>query len=54
MKKFNVYDKFNLSDINKQVLKQWEEGNAFIRDHGPEAFWEAFQRKPHYQAYKEE
>ena len=37
-----------------QVLKQWEEGNAFIRDHGPEAFWEAFQRKPHYQAYKEE
>ena len=29
MKKFNVYDKFNLSDINKQVLKQWEESNLF-------------------------
>ena len=29
MKKFNVYDKFNLSDINKQVLEQWEASNLF-------------------------
>ena len=29
MKKFNVYDKFNLSDINKEVLKQWKSTALF-------------------------
>lgn len=29
MRKFNIYDKFNLSDINKQVLQQWKESNLF-------------------------
>ncbi len=29
MKKFNVYDKFNLSDVNKQVLEQWKASNLF-------------------------
>ena len=29
MKKFNVYDSFNLSDINKQVLAQWKENDLF-------------------------
>ncbi len=24
MKKFNEYNKFNLSDINKEVLKKWD------------------------------
>ena len=29
MKKFNEYNKFNLSDINKEVLKKWDEENVF-------------------------
>ena len=29
MKKFNEYNKFNLSDINKDVLKKWDEENVF-------------------------
>lgn len=29
MKKFNVYDKFNLSDINKEVLEQWKKTGLF-------------------------
>lgn len=29
MKKFNVYDKFNLSSINKEVLQQWKEAGLF-------------------------
>lgn len=29
MKKFNVYDNFNLSAINKQVLAEWEKANLF-------------------------
>ena len=29
MKKFNVYDKFNLSDINKEVLEQWKKADLF-------------------------
>ncbi len=29
MKKFNVYDKLNLSDVNKQVLEQWKASNLF-------------------------
>lgn len=29
MKKFNEYNKFNLSDINKEVLRQWNEENLF-------------------------
>jgi len=37
-----------------QVLRQWVEGSAFIRDHGIEAFWEEYHRKSHYRAYKEE
>ena len=28
-KKFNVYDKFNLSDINKDVLEQWKASGLF-------------------------
>ncbi|MBQ4138802.1 MAG: class I tRNA ligase family protein, partial [Muribaculaceae bacterium] len=31
MKKFNEYNKFNLSDVNKDVLKQWDEENVFAR-----------------------
>lgn len=30
-KKFNVYDRFNLSDINKQVLSRWLEEGLFER-----------------------
>ena len=29
MKKFNEYNKFNLSDINKEILKKWDEENVF-------------------------
>ncbi|MBO4722170.1 MAG: isoleucine--tRNA ligase [Muribaculaceae bacterium] len=29
MKKFNEYNKFNLSDINKEVLKKWDEESVF-------------------------
>ncbi|MCM1293730.1 MAG: isoleucine--tRNA ligase [Bacteroides sp.] len=29
MKKFNVYDKFNLSEINKDVLAQWTDARLF-------------------------
>ncbi len=29
MKKFNEYNKFNLSDINKEVLKKWDEEDVF-------------------------
>ena len=29
MKEFNEYNKFNLSDINKEVLKKWDEENVF-------------------------
>ena len=29
MKKFNEYTKFNLSEINKEMLKQWEENHLF-------------------------
>ncbi|MBO4996216.1 MAG: isoleucine--tRNA ligase [Muribaculaceae bacterium] len=29
MKKFNEYDNFNLSQINKDVLKKWNESNLF-------------------------
>lgn len=29
MKKFNVYDSFNLSQINKDVLRQWQQKNLF-------------------------
>ena len=28
-KKFNIYDKFNLSEINKEVLAQWNAANLF-------------------------
>lgn len=28
-KKYNVYDKFNLSDINKQQLARWKEEGLF-------------------------
>ena len=31
MKKFNEYNGFNLSDINKEVLQQWDEENVFGR-----------------------
>ena len=31
MKKFNEYNKFNLSDINKEVLKKWDEENVFSK-----------------------
>ncbi len=31
MKKFNEYNKFNLSDINKEVLKKWDEENVFAK-----------------------
>ena len=31
MKKFNEYSKFNLSDVNKDVLKQWDSENVFAR-----------------------
>ncbi len=31
MKKFNEYSKFNLSDVNKGVLKQWDSENVFAR-----------------------
>jgi len=31
MKKFNEYNKFNLSDINKDVLKKWDEENVFSK-----------------------
>ena len=31
MKKFNEYNGFNLSDINKEVLKQWDEEDVFSR-----------------------
>ena len=29
MKKFNEYNRFNLSDINKEVLQQWNDKNLF-------------------------
>ena len=29
MKKFNEYNKFNLSDINKEVLERWNRDNLF-------------------------
>ncbi len=29
MAKFNVYKQFNLSDINKEVVKQWKKDNTF-------------------------
>ena len=29
MKKFNEYNKFNLSDINKLVLEKWDQENVF-------------------------
>ena len=29
MKKFNVYDNFNLSSVNKDVLSRWQEQNLF-------------------------
>ena len=40
MKKFNEYNKFNLSDINKEVLKKWDEEEVFnksieVRDGAP-------------------
>ena len=28
-RKFNEYSKFNLSDINKEILKKWDEENVF-------------------------
>ncbi len=31
MKKFNEYSKFNLSDINKEVLKKWDEEDVFTK-----------------------
>ena len=31
MKKFNEYNKFNLSDINKEVLRKWDEENVFSK-----------------------
>lgn len=31
MKKFNVYDNFNLSNINKEVLEQWKNSDLFRR-----------------------
>ena len=31
MKKFNEYSKFNLSDVNKNILKQWDLENVFAR-----------------------
>ena len=31
MKKFNEYNKFNLSDINKEVLKKWDEEDVFTK-----------------------
>ena len=31
MKKFNEYNGFNLSDINKEVLQQWDDENVFSR-----------------------
>ena len=27
--KFNVYSKFNLSDVNKEVLSKWDAENVF-------------------------
>ena len=29
MKKFNEYNRFNLSQINKEVLEQWREASLF-------------------------
>ena len=31
MKKFNEYNGFNLSDINKEVLEQWDKEGVFER-----------------------
>ena len=31
MKKFNEYNGFNLSDINKEVLQQWDKEDVFGR-----------------------
>ena len=31
MKKFNEYNKFNLSDINKEMLKKWDDENVFSK-----------------------
>ena len=31
MKKFNEYNGFNLSNINKEVLEQWDKENVFGR-----------------------
>lgn len=31
MKQFNEYNKFNLSDINKEVLRKWDEENVFSK-----------------------
>ena len=31
MKKFNEYNKFNLSDINKEVLEKWDQEGVFAR-----------------------
>ena len=31
MKKFNEYSKFNLSDVNKEVLKKWDEEDVFTK-----------------------
>ena len=28
-KKFNEYSRFNLSDINKEVLEKWDNENVF-------------------------
>ena len=31
-KKFAEYSKFDLSEINKEVLKKWDENQVFARD----------------------
>lgn len=38
--------------FEKEVYKQWLEGNQLIRDHGIEFFWENTCENPHYKAYK--
>ena len=29
--KFKEYSKFNLSDVNKEVLKEWDDENVFAK-----------------------
>ena len=50
-KKFNEYDKFNLSEINREVLQRWNADNLFeqsmkVREGAPSFVLQDHERLP--------